>query len=160
MDRAIAARETTLSLMSTIPSAARRCIKHGSFTLACSPEVAMPLFTPEGERVWVPEWSPYYLSGAKDEVGAVWTTNAHGVHVTWVTVTREPDHVRYSRVSANGTVGIVDVRCTADPHGTRVHVAYDLTATSRGGLAAVNRFAEEYDDMLGEWRELAMRALS
>jgi hypothetical protein len=142
------------SMMRRIRSGERRCVKHGHFTLPCAPETAMELFTPEGERAWVPGWNPYFLSGAKDEVGAVWTTNAHGTHVTWVTVVRDADHVRYSRVSENGTVGIVDVRCVADSDGTRVHVGYDLTGTDRAGVAAVKSFAEGYDEMLDEWRDL------
>ena len=38
------------------------------------PEEAIGLFTPEGERRWVPDRRPEYHSDARDEVGAVWST--------------------------------------------------------------------------------------
>ena len=80
----------------------RRITATGSFTLPCDPLIALPLFTPEGERAWVEGWAPTYLSGATDEVGAVWTTATHS-HTTWVTVVRTDDRVTYARVSNNGT---------------------------------------------------------
>lgn len=138
----------------------RRCNRSGFFTLPCSPDVALALFTPEGERDWVPDWTPTYLSGATDEAGAVWTTDAHGVAVTWVTVIREEDHVRYARLSSNGTAGFVDVRCAPADEGTRVRVEYDLTATSDAGVTSLGQFTREYDDMLEEWRALASRVLA
>jgi hypothetical protein len=133
---------------------------HGSFPLPCPPEAALPLFTPEGERDWVPGWNPTYLSGATDEAGAVWTTDLHGVRATWVTVVREDRHVRYSRVSTNGTAGLVDVRCASDGAGTRVHVTYDLTATGGGGARVLAQFADEFDEMVQAWHDLTARHLA
>jgi hypothetical protein len=86
-------------------------------------------------------------------------TDSHGVHVTWVTVIRDDDHVRYARVSPNGTAGIVDVRCVASLDATRVEVEYDLTATTDSAVPALEEFAATYDEMLAEWRELGTRAL-
>ncbi len=150
----------TTSTPPLMESSGRRCTRTGSFTLPCTPDVALPLFTPEGERSWVPDWTPKYLSGATDEAGAVWTTSAGSVPVTWVTVIRDSDHVRYARVSANGTAGFVDVRCAPDSAGTRVHVEYDLTATNHAGAASLEHLADGYDDMLHEWRDLTSRLLA
>jgi hypothetical protein len=138
---------------------ARRFRRDGSFTLACDPDTAIALFTPEGERAWVPHWTPTYLSGATDEAGAVWTTDVHGVHVLWVTAIRERRHARYARVSANGTTGLVDVRCEPEADRTRVHVSYDLTATEDAGTEALAELARGYDEMLLSWRDQATRAL-
>lgn len=77
-----------------------------------------------------------------------------------LTVIRDNDHVRYARVSANGTAGFVDVRCAPEGEGTRVHVGYDLTATSDAGVTALEQFAHGYDDMLHAWRDLASRVLA
>jgi hypothetical protein len=117
------------------------------------------LFTPEGERAWVPDWTPTFLSGATDEAGAVWTTQAHGVHVTWVTVLRDSHRARYARLSTNGTAGFVDVRCSVEGDATRVHVRYDLTATNEDGAAFLAQLARGYDAMLNQWRRLASRVL-
>jgi hypothetical protein len=127
----------------------------GSFTLPCDPLVAVPLFTPEGERAWVEGWAPTYLSGATDEVGAVWSTAAHS-HTIWVTVVRTEDHVTYARVSDNGTAGTVDVRCLAVDGGATVQVTYDMTATSIAGLTWLQHFVAGFDGMLEEWQNLTL----
>lgn len=114
------------------------------------------LFTPEGERAWVEGWAPTYLSGAIDEVGAVWTTEGHS-HTVWVTVVRTDDHITYARASDNGTAGIVDVRCLpAADGGASVRVTYDLTATSASGSPWLQNVAAGFDGMLQEWRTLIL----
>ncbi len=131
-----------------------RLTRAGSFGLHIHPVMALPLFTPEGERIWVEGWEPTYLSGATDEVGAVWTTS-HGAHTTttWVTVIRTDLRVAYARVSDNGTAGMVSVSCEpAAGGGTTVLVTYDLTATSLDGVARLQQFAAGFDDMLASWR--------
>jgi hypothetical protein len=133
----------------------RRITVTGSFTLPCDPLIALPLFTPEGERAWVEEWAPTYLSGATDEVGAVWTTATHS-HTTWVTVVRTDDRVKYARVSDNGTAGLVDVRCLAADGDATVQVTYDLTATSTAGLSWLQHFVAGFDGMLEQWRNLTL----
>jgi hypothetical protein len=133
----------------------RRITATGSFTLPCDPLIALPLFTPEGERAWVEGWAPTYLSGATDEVGAVWTTATHS-HTTWVTVVRTDDRVTYARVSNNGTAGLVDVRCLAADGDATVQVTYDLTATSTAGLSWLQHFVAGFDGMLEQWRYLTL----
>ena len=149
----------TRSVPPTKKPSGHRFTRTGSFTLPCSPEVALPFFTPGGERAWVPDWTPTFHSGATDEAGAVWTTDAGDVPVTWVTVIRDDDHVRYARLSGNGTAGYVDVRCELTKDGTRVHVGYDLTATSDPAGAALEQFADGFDDMLSTWRDLTRGVL-
>lgn len=127
----------------------------GSFTLPCDVSTALLLFTPEGERAWVEGWSPTYLSGATDEVGAVWSTDAHSP-TTWVTVVRTDRHVAYARISDNGTAGLVDVRCLPADGGTAVHVTYDMTATRTTGLPWLQHLRTGFDGMLQGWRKLTL----
>jgi hypothetical protein len=142
------------------PSTSPRVTKTGAFTLPCAPQTALPLFTPEGERGWVPAWAPIYLSGATDEVGAVWTTATHDVSTTWVTVVRDDDQVAYARVSDTGTAGLVSVRCLPADEGTNVHVTYDLTATTEAGAAWLQHFSGGYHDMPQEWRNPTLRLVT
>ena len=135
-----------------------RTVRQGAFSLPCSPAVAILLFTPEGERQWVDGWRPEYLSGAFDEVGAVWRTSVDA-EVTWLTTDRDADRVRYARLSSDGTAGLVEVRCTAADDGTRVDVSYDLTAVSAAGRDALSRFADGFADMLDHWRRATLRVL-
>ena len=137
-----------------------RVTMSGSFVLPCNPATALPLFTPEGERRWVDWWVPVYHSAATDEVGAVWTTAA-GAPTTWVTIVRDDDRVAYARVSANGTAGLVQVRCLADGAGeTTVEVTYNLTATDPRGRAGLEDFARGYADLLEDWRARTRRMLA
>ena len=136
-----------------------RAVRRGEFALPCDPATALPLFTPEGERDWVDGWHPEYLSGADDEVGAVWRTS-HDENVTWITTDRDDDRVRYARVSGNGTAGLVEVLCTPADGGTRVQVSYDLTACTPAGVAALQRFAAHFEDMLQHWRRATVSVLA
>ena len=81
----------------------------------------------DGERV--SGWEPEYLSGATDEVGAVWRTSDEQ-DLTWTTTDREDARVRYARISGNGTAGLVEVLCARTDEGTGVQVTYDLTAST------------------------------
>jgi hypothetical protein len=136
-----------------------RAVRHGEFPLPCDPATALPLFTPEGERQWVGGWDPEYLSGAEDEVGAVWRTS-HGEDVTWITTDRDDARVRYARLSSNGTAGLVEVLCIPADGGTKVLVTYDLTAYTAAGVDALQRFATDFDDMLEHWRRATAAVLA
>src|SRR5215207_1124870 len=136
-----------------------RAVRQGGFLLPRSPAVALPLFTPEGERRWIGGWHPEYLSGAADEVGAVWRT-AVGGDTTWITTDRDDNRVRYARVSDNGTAGLVEVLCSPTENGTSVRVTYDLTACTTAGVDALHRFATDFDDMLEHWRQATAAALA
>lgn len=137
-----------------------RVVRQGTFRLPCDPATALPLFTPEGERHWVDGWHPRYLSGASDEVGAVWRTSHGEDTTTWITTDRDEDRVRYARISSNGTAGLVQVRCTPAGGGTSVEVTYDLTACAAAGVGALQRFAADFDGMLEHWRQATTSALA
>ena len=141
------------------PAEPSRAVRQGCFQLPCSPATALPLFTPEGERRWVDGWHPEYLSGASDEVGAVWRTS-HGEDTTWITTDRDGDRVRYARISNKGTAGLVEVLCSPAAGGTRVQVTYDLTACTAAGVDALQRFATHFDDMLEHWQRATASTLA
>ncbi len=50
----------------------------GTVRVALSPEAALPLFTPEGERDWVEGWEPTYPAGAGAAPGPRELANAVG----------------------------------------------------------------------------------
>ena len=131
----------------------------GSFELDCSPDKAISLFTPEGERRWEGGWNPTYHSGATDETGAVWTTSDRE-HVTWVTTDRAPTRVRYARVSSSGIAGLVEVTCEPLAGRTLVRVTYDLTAYILGVEPRLQAFADGYPEMLRQWHIATAAALT
>ncbi len=117
-----------------------------------------PLFSPLGEKLWVPGWDPtfhYPCSGELVE-GAVFTTNKEGEADTiWCVVEYEPDdfRVKYLRVTPGSRVAVVEVRCEETPGGaTRAHVTYTFTALSDEGNTYLAAFNEAYyRDYIESW---------
>jgi hypothetical protein len=119
--------------------------------LDAPPERVFPLFTPLGERAWVPGWAPRFLWPADGEAveGAVFLTRAAGeLETIWTMIAHEPGRrVAYTRTTPGSRAGIVEVRC--EPHGggrTVAHVTYTYTALSARG-----------NDFLAEWTEAEYR---
>jgi hypothetical protein len=108
-------------------------MKHtGIIHTGLPPETAIALFTPEGERAWIPGWDPHHHSDT------VFTT--HGT--IWVVLpTGEPHTVRYARVTPGRHAGTVEVRCEGDGTAT---VTYDLTPLAPGAL-------DGFDPDLPDW---------
>jgi hypothetical protein len=115
---------------------------HGTLHVPLPPGDAIALFTPEGERAWVPHWDPQHASDT------VFTT--HGT--IWVVVDETADSRRYARVTPGLHAGTVAVRCEPDGDHTRAHVTYELTPL--GPDPGLDRFAGGFDAMLAEWERL------
>jgi hypothetical protein len=127
----------------------------GTVDVPLAPDEALTLFTPAGERAWVPGWDPQFPSGEGTSPGTTFMT--HGGRTFWVIADRTPRSMRYARITPGVHAGTVEVRCEPAGSGTRAHVTYDLT-----GLAdadAVDRFADEFPAMLAEWERLIATAL-
>jgi hypothetical protein len=126
----------------------------GTVDVLLPPDEALTLFTPAGEREWVPGWDPAFPAGEDVSPGTTFTTHDRSV---WVIADRTPHSMRYARVTAGVCAGTVEVRCEPAGSQTRAHVTYDLTAL--GDAAALDRFADGYDAMLAEWESMIAGAL-
>jgi hypothetical protein len=133
----------------------RRFVCQGSFVLPLLPSEATELFTPLGERRWVPDWEPEFPAGLPDDdtdPGTVFTTTAHGHTTVWVVADRNEFLVRYARVTRDLSAGTVSVECRPAPSGSEVVVTYHLTAMSAHGQRVVERFAADFGSFLDGWR--------
>ena len=130
----------------------------GTIHVPLAPDDALTLFTPEGERAWVPGWNPAFPEEAADETapGTTFTTDHGGAHTFWVVADRKPDAMRYARVTPGVYAGTVEVRCEPDGAATRAHVTYDLTAL--GDPRRLDEFTAGYEAMLAEWERLIRAA--
>lgn len=128
-----------------------------SFVIDIAPKRALPLFTAEGERAWVPGWAPEILSG-NGERGSVFRTTADGVQTVWIVTGYRPDLGRasYARIAQGSNMGLVDVQCEAvGANSTRVTVTYTLTELSPEGSAFVTGFLapESFKHFIAEWQQ-------
>lgn len=133
----------------------------GHLDVDLPPEKAFPLFTAQGETLWVPDWSPEYPAcDDAGDVGSVWRTRADGRETTWIVVASQaPFSAAYARMTPGHSATTVRVRLERVPTGSRVHVGYDLTSLDEAADAPLERFADDFDAMLGEWQRLIAAAL-
>jgi hypothetical protein len=126
----------------------------GSVDVPLRPDEALTLFTPAGEREWVPGWDPAFP--ADEELSPGTTFNTHE-RTVWVIADRTAHSLRYARVTPGVCAGTVEVRCEPAGSRTRAHVTYDLTALA--DPAALDRFAHRYPAMLAHWQRLIAAAI-
>jgi hypothetical protein len=128
-----------------------------TISLPLSADEAFPLFTPEGERLWIEDWNPHYFHPANGEtiVGMVFTT-AYGDETSYWTLVdfdNAAHTARYSRVTPGSRSVIVEVKCEATgEQEAKVTVRYTLTGLSEAGNATIAAFVEGYDAMIEDWR--------
>lgn len=141
-----------------------RAARSGTIHVALPPAEAFDLFTAEGERLWAPGWDPTILSGGREpEAGAVFLTGHGGEETIWTVIEadRGAGRLCYSRVSPGSRAGIVRVRLMPEGAGSRVQVAYDMTALGRAGVPAVAGMDEAgFAAMLGDWERLIGEAVA
>ena len=141
-----------------------RVEQQGSFDLAMGADAAFPLFSPEGERIWVPGWDPKPIFPVDDVVrwqtDAVWTIVRDGELLTWWTVNVDRANLEASYVHfSTGRAVRVTVRVERlSSRSCRVHVQYLITATSREGERHV-REACEINGRMAQWKQLIESAL-
>ena len=136
-----------------------------SFELERPVEVVFPLFTPAGERDWVPGWdftSP--MPGTELCEDYIFQTAGHAHAATpaiWLVKRYEPAAftVQYYKVEPGDKVGVVTVRCrAAGPGRTVVEVTYRYTALSDSGREFIEAFTRPaFEAFIGEWRVLLSR---
>jgi hypothetical protein len=134
----------------------------GRVRVPLSPDAAIHLFTPEGERDWVPGWDAAYPAGDPAQLapGLVFETDHHGARTTWVVTRCAPREMAYSRVVQGENAGTVTVRCEPEGEGTVAHVAYRLTALGPEAAERLAHFEAAYPRFMAEWEELIGTAVA
>lgn len=131
----------------------------GTLTVHADARRTLDLFTPEGERAWVPAWEPEYLfrAGGGDEIDTVFRTRHDGEESLWIVLDhdREEGTAAFARITPGSRLGTVTVSVEPiDETSCWVEVCYELTAVSPGGNAVLARFDRAaFAAMLAEWEE-------
>ena len=145
-----------------------KSVKHSkTFELAVPIKVLFPLFSPEGEKLWVPGWDFRNIMGTAELAeDYVFLTEAHDHGTTeaiWVVKKYDPAAclVEFYKVEPKDKVGVVRVQCRAmAADRTEVEVGYKYIALSANGEAFVSSFtAVAYEAFIREWQTLLSRHL-
>ena len=127
----------------------------GRLEVALPASIAFALFTPEGERSWVPGWNPTYPAGDVNEsAGTVFTTVSHGVVTIWtiIEIDRTAGAAAYGRVTPGHHAGTVRVWCVDAGEGrSAVKVAYDMSLLGSDPAALDGYTEPAFGRMMAEW---------
>jgi hypothetical protein len=144
----------------TTSKPAQQVSRTGGFELSCSADNAFPLFSPEGERLWIKEWDPRPIypgtiefkpdvvfrqgKGAED---AVWTV----VDIDWET--HRAEYVRTAPLSHTAHIVVrIDAIAAERCHVT---VRYVVTAFAEYSCSLLEAFSEDaYDAKMRNWGKL------
>jgi hypothetical protein len=140
-------------------------ITHSSgFDLAQPVERVFPLFSPEGERGWVPGWDYVNVMGTTElSEDYIFLTKSHDHAATdaiWLVKRYDPARwlVQYYRVEPGDKVGIVTVQCARNGGRlTHVEVSYQYIALSESGQDFLMGFTSEFfEHFIGHWEQLLL----
>ncbi|MBW1723922.1 MAG: hypothetical protein JRD87_03300 [Deltaproteobacteria bacterium] len=121
-----------------------------------------PLFSPEGEKHWVPGWDYENVMG-KTELSEdyVFLTKNHDHGTTdaiWIVKKYDPKShfVQFYKIEPEYKVGVVTVKCTElGSSKTKIQVTYKYLALSTAGEEFIAGFNEgAYEEFIGEWQKL------
>ena len=128
-------------------------------------ELLFPLFSAEGEKLWVPDWDYIAVSeGNELHEDYIFMTSNHDFATTnaiWLVKTYNPDHlyVQFYKVEPEDKVALVSVKC--EPMSitrTRVIVGYSYTALTKKGEDFIHDHGQaDYEAFIGQWKVLLER---
>ena len=138
-------------------------VKHSeTFTIEQPIEAVFPLFSAEGERLWVPGWDYVNIMGTTVlHEDYIFLTESHdhaSTDAIWLVKRYEPENhfVQFYRVEPGMKVGVISVGCSEIGRKlTEVAVTYHYTALGTEGEDFITGFtSNQYKDFIGEWHRL------
>jgi hypothetical protein len=131
---------------------------NGRFVVPGPIEIVFDLFSPLGERLWVPDWNPELLhpSGVSWVCGQIFRTQEETGEAVWVVsrLTREAHEVEYHRVEPHRYVARVRVTCTAPADQvTEVSTSYGFIGLTAEGNDAIGAMTDaSYAEKMKRWQ--------
>ena len=147
-------------------SHAAQVTREGMFALNCHADRAFPLFSPEGEQIWVPGWdaTPVFPADRMPlEPDTVFTTSELHGPATWVIAStdaraRRTEYVAFEPRTHCGHI-TVQVEALEEGH-CRVHARYVITAFGEHREEMLRRFDEgPFRERMTNWKEWIERTL-
>ena len=127
-------------------------------------EELFPLFSPEGEKLWVPDWDYRNVTDENDlaeDYVFVTVTHDHGTtEAIWIVkrYDRAACLVEFYKIEPDDKIGVIRVQCRELAAGkTEVEVRYKYIALSVTGEAFISGFSKAaYEGFIGQWRTLLL----
>ena len=127
-------------------------------------EILFPLFSAEGEKLWVPGWDYENVMGSNDlHEDYIFLTQNHdhaSSNAIWLVKRYDLDayFVQFYKVEPEDKVGIISVQCfQIDESKTEVEVTYHYVGISEKGNEFIKKFtSEEYTKFIDEWEKLLL----
>ncbi len=125
-------------------------------------EAVFPLFSAEGETLWVPGWAYKNIMGSTDlHENYIFLTHAHdhaSTEAIWLVKRFDPEAhlVEFYKVEPQDKVGVITVECQklADAL-TEVQVSYQYIGLSDKGNQFIDTFTpSDYEEFISEWKTL------
>ena len=124
-----------------------------------------PLFSAEGEKLWVPGWDYENVMGSTDlHEDYIFLTQNHdhaSSKAIWLVKRYEPDkyYIQFYKIEPNDKVGIISVQCLPiDDYVTEVEVSYHYIGIDEKGDEFIKKFtSEEYTRFIDEWERLLLK---
>ena len=121
-----------------------------------------PLFSPEGEKHWVPGWDYINVMGTtelSDDYVFLTKTHDHGTSdAIWIVKKYDPKlhFVQFYKIEPGEKIGVVTVKCTElEASKTMIRVTYKYLALSKGGEEFITVFNEStYEEFIDEWQKV------
>lgn len=140
-------------------------VKHtADFQINQPIDILFPLFSAEGEKLWVPGWDYENIMGYSDlHEDYIFLTKKHNHASTdaiWLVKRYKPESffVQFYKIEPEDKVGIITVQC-AKINGslTRVEVSYEYIGLSKKGDGFIENFTSaEYKKFIAEWKSLLL----
>lgn len=141
-------------------------IKHTAhFEIEQPVEVLFPLFSAEGEKLWVPSWDYEDITGSKEiHEDYIFLTKNHdhaSTKAIWLVKRYDLDNylVQFYKVEPEDKVGIISVQCIEkDANMTRIEVTYEYIALTNKGNRFIEKFTQpQYEIFINEWKSLLVQ---
>jgi len=138
-----------------------RTTRSASITLKGAVEEVFPLFTPELEKRWTPNWNyiPVYMNIQSPKEYDVFLTHAH-VQIegpaTWVIAKLDTSrHIAEYMVFTKLRVGIINISCEqTGPKQTKASITYSFTGLTPEGNDLCKRMVNKmYAKNMQDWEE-------
>lgn len=138
-------------------------VKHSEkFRIDQPVEILFPLFSAEGEKLWVPGWDYVNIMGSTDlHEDYIFLTKNHdhaSTDAIWLVKRHDPENffVQFYKIEPEDKAGVISVRCIQIGEIlTEVEVTYQYIALSKKANEFIEGFtSSHYKEFISEWKQL------